>query len=132
VNPSSLPAAISWADPARERAFAAWLDSVAAPRGLIVPSLRPASSDASFRRYLRADLDGGGSVVVMDAPPPQEDVRPFVHVAGLIAQAGLHAPRVLEADPAHGFLLLDDLGTELYLAACSRRRPRATPGAPTR
>ena len=36
----------------------------------------------------------------MDAPPPQEDVRPFVHVAGLIAAAGLHAPRVLEADVA--------------------------------
>jgi len=82
-----------------------------------VASLRPASSDASFRRYLRADLRAGGSVVVMDAPPPQEDVRPFVHVAGLIAEAGLHAPRVLEADPDHGFLLLDDLGSELYLAA---------------
>ena len=53
----------------------------------------------------------------MDAPPPQEDVRPFVHVAGLIAAAGLHAPRVLEADVGHGFLLLDDLGSELYLQA---------------
>jgi aminoglycoside/choline kinase family phosphotransferase len=53
----------------------------------------------------------------MDAPPAHEDVRPFVHVAGLIAAAGLHAPRVLEADTANGFLLLDDLGTELYLQA---------------
>ena len=80
-------------------------------------SLRPASSDASFRRYLRADLENGGSVVVMDAPPPQEDVRPFIHVAALIGAAGLHGPRVLEADVEHGFLLLDDLGRELYLAA---------------
>jgi len=82
-----------------------------------VASLRPASSDASFRRYLRADLENGGSVVVMDAPPPQEDVRPFIHVAALIGAAGLHGPRVLEADVEHGFLLLDDLGHELYLAA---------------
>ena len=88
----------------------------AAPHGVIARSLRPASSDASFRRYFRADLAGGGSVVVMDAPPPQEDVRPFIHIAGLIAQAGLHAPRVLDADPAHGFLLLTDLGQRLYLA----------------
>jgi aminoglycoside/choline kinase family phosphotransferase len=117
LNSFLLPSSIPWADPARKIAFAAWLAVVAAPRGLIVASLRPASSDASFRRYLRADLQGGGSVVVMDAPPPQEDVRPFIHVAGLIAEAGLHAPRVLEADPTHGFLLLDDLGNELYLAA---------------
>jgi hypothetical protein len=97
--------------------FAAWLGDVAARRGLVAPSLRLASSDASFRRYLRADLAAGGSVIVMDAPPPHEDVRPFVHVAGLIERAGLHAPRVLEADAAHGFLLLDDLGNEPYLGA---------------
>ncbi|MEO8080520.1 MAG: phosphotransferase [Caldimonas sp.] len=89
-----------------------------APAHAIRPgSLRPASSDASFRRYLRADLVAGGSVIVMDAPPPQEDVRPFVHVAGLIAAAGLHAPRVLEVDAANGFLLLTDLGDEPYLRA---------------
>ena len=108
---------MAWADPARAIAFAAWLDTFAAGRGLRVGSLRPASSDASFRRYLRADLADGGSVIAMDAPPPQEDVRPFIHVAGLIERAGLHAPRILEADPEHGFLLLDDLGSDLYLAA---------------
>ena len=117
MNPVSLPASIVWADPARKTAFADWLSAFAAARGLAVATLRPASSDASFRRYLRADLEGGGTVIVMDAPPPQEDVRPFVHVARLIERAGLHAPRVLEADAAHGFLLLDDLGDELYLAA---------------
>ena len=51
----------------------------------------------------------------MDAPPPQEDVRPFVHVAGLIRGAGLNAPRVLAADEHQGFLLLTDLGQRLYL-----------------
>jgi aminoglycoside/choline kinase family phosphotransferase len=112
-----LHPAVAWPDPARAAAFAVWLDGFAARRAIVAGSLRPASSDASFRRYFRADLAGGGSVVVMDAPPPQEDVRPFMHVAGLIEQAGLHAPRVLEADPAHWFLLLDDLGSDLYLGA---------------
>ena len=120
LNPPALPASIPWSDPARRDAFAAWLGALAGPRRLVIESLRPASSDASFRRYLRADVEGGGSVVVMDAPPPQEDVRPFMHVAGLIEQAGLHGPRILEADPTHGFLLLDDLGSELYLAALQK------------
>jgi aminoglycoside/choline kinase family phosphotransferase len=108
---------IAWAQVAREAAFAAWLGSVAKRHAIIVETLRPASSDASFRRYFRVDLESGGSVIVMDAPPPQEDVRPFVHIAGLMEAAGLHAPRVLEADMADGFLLLDDLGDELYLRA---------------
>ena len=117
MSPDPLHATIAWADPARQAAFSAWLAAIAPRHRLVVATLRSASSDASFRRYLRADLDGGGSVIVMDAPPPQEDVRPFVHVAGLIAQAGLHAPAVLEADVANGFLLLDDLGNTLYLDA---------------
>jgi N-acetylmuramate 1-kinase len=53
----------------------------------------------------------------MDAPPPQEDVRPFVSIARRIADAGLHAPRVLAVDEQHGFLLLSDLGNRLYLDA---------------
>jgi len=118
VTPPSSPApAIAWADRARADAFFEWLARVGAQHAVVAASLRPASSDASFRRYFRADREGGGSVIVMDAPPPQEDVKPFVHVAALITAAGLHGPRVLEADPRHGFLLLDDLGSELYLHA---------------
>jgi hypothetical protein len=113
--PHSTPSTIAWTLPARAQAFAAWLAAVAGRHALVVASLRPASSDASFRRYFRVARSDGASLVVMDAPPPQEDVRPFVHVAGLIAAAGLHAPRVLEADVGNGFLLLDDLGSELYL-----------------
>ena len=111
--PSSPVPAIAWTDPARAAAFFAWLARVGTEHRLLVASLRPASSDASFRRYFRADREAGGTVIVMDAPPPQEDVRPFVHVAGLIAAAGLHGPRVLAADTQRGFLLLDDLGTQL-------------------
>ncbi|HEX2199241.1 MAG TPA: phosphotransferase [Burkholderiales bacterium] len=78
-------------------------------------SLAPASADASFRRYFRATLADGRSYVVMDAPPEKEDCRPFVHVAGLLERAGVHAPRIHAQDLAQGFLLLSDLGTRTYL-----------------
>ena len=83
-------------------------------------ALAAASADASFRRYFRITPDlpwqGHATLIVMDAPPPMEDCRPFVHVAGLLAGAGLHAPAVLAGDPARGFLLLTDLGARTYLA----------------
>ncbi len=78
-------------------------------------TLTPASEDASFRRYFRATLDDGRSFVIMDAPPEKEDCRPFVHVARLLHDAGVHAPVVHAADLAAGFLLLSDLGTRTYL-----------------
>jgi aminoglycoside/choline kinase family phosphotransferase len=78
-------------------------------------TLRPASADASFRRYFRVDRADGSTAIVMDAPPPQEDVRPFLDVAARLAAAGLHVPAVLAQDAAQGFLLLADLGGALYL-----------------
>jgi aminoglycoside/choline kinase family phosphotransferase len=108
--------AVAWSDPSRQAAFEAWAQAIATQHGIDWPTLVPASADASFRRYLRVQT-ATGSLIVMDAPPPQEDTRPFVQVAGLLAEAGLHAPRVREADLEHGFLLLDDLGSELYLGA---------------
>ena len=93
---------VAWADAHRREAFEQWLAPLARQHGLDAASLRPASADASFRRYLRIDRREGGSLVVMDAPPPQEDVRPFVHVAGLIQGAGLHGPQVLAADVSRG------------------------------
>jgi aminoglycoside/choline kinase family phosphotransferase len=83
--------------------------------------LEPASADASFRRYFRISLtDRGESRIVMDAPPQQEDCRPFIQVAALLRQAGLNAPAVLAQDLEQGFLLLTDLGTTTYLAALQR------------
>jgi aminoglycoside/choline kinase family phosphotransferase len=79
-------------------------------------SLAPASEDASFRRYFRATFDDGRTYVAMDAPPDKEDCRPFIHVAGLLKQAGVHAPEVHAQDLGAGFLLLSDLGTRTYLA----------------
>ena len=77
-------------------------------------TLEPASADASFRRYFRV-FHSGGTLIAMDAPPPQEDCRPFVHVAGLLHAAGLNAPQVVAADVERGFLLLSDLGSHTYL-----------------
>ena len=114
---ASPPAAVTWSDPDRHAAFERWLAPLAQARGLRAESLRPASADASFRRYLRIDAANGPSLIVMDAPPPHEDVRPFVHIAGLIAAAGLHGPTVLASDVERGFLLLTDLGHTLYLDA---------------
>src|SRR5947207_9641122 len=79
-------------------------------------TLTPASEDASFRRYFRATLDDGRTFVAMDAPPEKEDCRPFVQIAHLLHEAGVHAPRVHGQDLAAGFLLLSDLGTRPYLA----------------
>ncbi|SNT14714.1 hypothetical protein SAMN06265795_11542 [Noviherbaspirillum humi] len=81
-----------------------------------VESIRPASADASFRRYFRADaVDGQGSLIIMDAPPPQEDVRPFIHVAELFGETGVSVPKILAQDVDNGFLLLSDLGNTTYL-----------------
>ena len=95
-----------------------WLASVLPGTGF---GLAPASSDASFRRYFRLTLareaHGARTLIAMDAPPPMEDCRPFVHVAALLADAGVHAPRVLAQDLGRGFLLLTDLGTTTYLDA---------------
>ena len=76
--------------------------------------LLPASSDASFRRYFRVFHDGG-THIVMDAPPPQEDVRPYLNVTVMLETAGVHVPRVFEWDAERGLILLEDLGTRQYL-----------------
>jgi len=80
-------------------------------------TLAPASADASFRRYFRAQLADGRSYIAMDAPPEKEDCAPFVRVAALLREAGVHAPQVLAQDLAQGYLLLSDLGRTTYLDA---------------
>lgn len=84
--------------------------------GLHYQELAPASADASFRRYFRIHT-AAGSRIVMDAPPEQEDCRPFIQVSALLAGLGLHVPEVLAQDLTQGYLLLTDLGTEMYLPA---------------
>jgi N-acetylmuramate 1-kinase len=121
-NTSPTPAPIVWPDAARRHAFDTWLHGISATHGLKRETLRAASADASFRRYFR--IDGGErSFIVMDAPPPQEDVRPFVHIAALLHDAGLNAPQVVAQDEPQGFLLLGDLGQRLYLDALRDATP---------
>lgn len=73
-----------------------------------------ASADASFRRYFRARA-GAESWIIMDAPPGQEDCRPFIDVAERLRQAGVPAPSVLACNAEKGFLLLSDLGMRTLL-----------------
>ena len=84
--------------------------------GLRDAALEPASVDASFRRYFRV-REGGRSWIAMDAPPEREDCNPFVKVAHLMREAGVHVPEIVAQDLARGFLLLSDLGTTTYLTA---------------
>jgi len=69
----------------------------------------PLAGDASFRRYFRV-VEDGRSAVLMDAPPPHEDPRPFIAVAQWLASVGLSAPQILASDLDKGLLLLGDLG----------------------
>lgn len=125
---------VLWADPARGLAFEHWLHALAAQQGLRADSLRLASADASFRRYLRIDRLDGTSRIIMDAPPDKEDCRPFVQVATLMRQAGVHVPEVLAWDEPQGFMLLTDLGAQTLMQVITAGgEPVATPqrGAPT-
>jgi len=78
-------------------------------------NLVPASSDASFRSYWRT-THGGQSWIVMDSPPEREDPRPWLAIGERLAAAGLHVPKVAAQDLQQGFLLIEDLGSRLYLA----------------
>ena len=74
---------------------------------------RPLAGDASFRRYERLSGERGRAML-MDAPPPQEDIRPFIRIDNLLVGLGLSAPRILAEDPESGLLLLEDLGDDTY------------------
>ncbi len=92
-----------------------WLRSRTEPFSLDLSKLAPASSDASFRRYFRVPSQSG-TLIVMDAPPPHEDCRPFVDVDQRLLAAGLNVPSILDQDLNQGFLLLTDLGPTTYYA----------------
>jgi len=85
---------------------------------------RRLAGDASFRHYDRLERDGRRAVL-MDAPPPQEDVRPYVAIAELLRNMGYSAPRILAADAEHGLLLLEDFGDDTYTRLLARGRGEA-------
>jgi aminoglycoside/choline kinase family phosphotransferase len=96
-----------------------WLEGLPSSWKLDLSSLVPASADASFRRYFRLHSQNAlyPTLIVMDAPPQSEPVEPFIAIAELLQQAGLHVPHVLEKNTSGGFLLLSDLGSTTYLTA---------------
>lgn len=76
--------------------------------------LKPASEDASFRSYHRLFLQDK-SFIVMDAPPPEEDCKPFVQISKTLLASGINVPVIHHMDLEQGFLVLDDFGDTLYL-----------------
>ena len=96
-----------------------WLKGLEPRWQLDLPTLASASADASFRRYFRIESKNPDfpTLIVMDAPPQHEPLDSFIKVGVLLENAGLNVPKILEKNVAEGFLLLNDLGNETYLAA---------------
>ena len=96
----------------------AWLDTLALVQ---VESRRPASADASFRRYFRLDVVPalraklGDTLIAMDAPPDRENVPAYLKVQALLLEAGVSVPAIVAQDVPNGFLLISDLGNTTYL-----------------
>lgn len=86
----------------------------------------PLAGDASFRRYFRV-VDGTRRAVLMDAPPPQEDPRPFLAVANWLTDHGFGAPAIYASDDDRGLVLLEDFGDNRMREAIDRD-PAATEG----
>ena len=121
--PHHLPmtAATPWRDAlpfvamnARNDRATARLDWTRSVLGSSDLTLETASSDASFRSYWRTSHQSH-SYVVMDSPPALEDPKPWLAIGARLADAGVHVPKVYAQDLEQGFLLLEDLGTQLYL-----------------
>lgn len=118
---------MSWIPPQRFHTFTAWLAALAERYALDMSTVRHASADAGFRRYLRVDTahagkaDGVGSYIIMDAPPQDEDCAAFVRIAALLQQANIPAASVLEWDKGNGFMLLPDLGTHTLLQSLQEK-----------
>ena len=70
----------------------------------------PVAGDASFRRYFRVESATRGKAILMDAPPPHEDPRPFIHIAQYLNGHQFRAPKICATDLTRGLLLLEDFG----------------------
>ncbi len=109
----------------RTAARLAWTRATLSDRSL---QLAPASADASFRSYWRTHHQGQ-SWIVMDSPPAQEDPQLWLAIGARLAAAGLHVPAVHAHDLQQGFLLIEDLGSDLYLPALAEDTADALYGA---
>ena len=76
--------------------------------------LKPASEDASFRYYYRLSIENN-TFIVMDAPPDQEDCKPFIRVSNILHACNVNVPTIHNMDLEQGFILLSDFGDDHYL-----------------
>ena len=97
------------------------MDAFLARHGWVGATRRMLAGDASFRRYERVEHNGT-IAVLMDAPPPWEDVRPFLEVTAVLSHCGVSVPHIIAQDEAEGFLLLEDLG-DLSFTRLLREHP---------
>ena len=88
----------------------AGLNDFLATHGWAGAQVSPVAGDASFRRYFRIDCAAHGKAILMDAPPPHEDPRPFIHIAQYLNGYQFRAPEIFGTDLTRGFVLLEDFG----------------------
>lgn len=96
----------------RNKSFKTWLSGLP----ITVTSTAPLEADASNRRYIRI-FTKTGTYVAMDAPPPTENIKPFVAISAALQKQGLKSPSIYASDFNQGFLLLSDFGDQTYLRA---------------
>ncbi len=77
--------------------------------------IETASQDASFRRYFRMTLKDGQSLVLMDAPPLNESLSPFIEIAIDWSSSEIAVPKLYEYSREQGFLILEDFGNVTFL-----------------
>ncbi|MEZ5692978.1 MAG: phosphotransferase [Altererythrobacter sp.] len=87
------------------------LDSFLSSAGWGGAEIDPIPGDASFRRYFRVRRDGEPAML-MHAPPPHEDPRPFLHVAGWLSETGQRGPEIFASDADNGWVLTEDFGND--------------------
>ncbi len=100
----------------------ALIDQFVAAAGWGDAERKPLGDDASFRRYLRLTRDHRRAIL-MDAPPPMENVGAFHKVDSLLHELGLSAPKILRVDAGHGLMLLEDLGDRTFTRALAEGEP---------
>jgi len=83
----------------------------------------PLPGDASFRRYVRLQGSDKRTAMLMDAPPPQENVRPYLAMARLLRRLGFGAPAIYGQDAENGLLLIEDLGDDTYTRLLANGEP---------
>ena len=88
-------------------------------------AIQPLAGDASFRCYFRVS-HAEKYYVLMDAPPPHEDVGPFLAVRDWLESSGLRVSDCYAQDIEQGFLLLEDFGNQLW-STCKEEGRELTP-----